>query len=416
MERLKEIEQRKAEIRELLQSDKEVDLDALQKELDDLIAEEAELREKERRRAMAAKLNTGEVAPRKVETQEQRANAEDPYSSLEYRRAFMEFAKHGTPIPDGLAPKPELRADAFTGVSDAAAVVPTTIVDEIIRELKSYGHLFSRVRKLSIRGGVNVPILTLKPQATWIGEGTPSDRQKVQANSSVQFSYYGLECKVAVSLLADTVTLASFESTIVNLIVEAMAEALDKAIISGSGSGQPLGITVDPRVVGESGSPSDQVVELSEKEIGSWQAWKRKVFAKIPLAYRAGGSFIMAAGTFEGYVDGMTDENGQPVARVNYGIADAPQERFGGREVILVEDDVIAPVDQAEEGDVIAVFCRLSDYAFNSNLQLSMYRWLDHDTNQWVDKAILIGDGKILDPHGVLVITKGAGDDDDDTI
>src|SRR5690606_31598299 len=150
---------------------------------------------------------------------------------------------------------------------------------------------------------------------------------------------------------------------------------------------------------------SDQVVELSEKEIGSWQAWKREVFAKIPLAYRAGGSFIMAAGTFESYVDGMTDENGQPVARVNYGIADAPQERFGGREVILVEDDGIAPVDQAEEGDVIAVFCRLSDYAFNSNLQLSMYRWLDHDTNQWVDKAILIGDGKILDPHGVLVIT-----------
>src|SRR5690606_31156531 len=277
----------------------------------------------------------------------------------------------------------ELRADAFTGVSDAAAVVPTTIVDEIIRELKSYGQLFSRVRKLSIRGGVNVPILTLKPQATWIGEGTPSDRQKVQANSSVQFSYYGLECKVAVSLLADTVTLASFESTIVNLIVEAMAEALDKAIISGSGSGQPLGITVDPRVVGESGSPSDQVVELSEKEIGSWQAWKRKVLATIPLAYRAGGSFIMAAGTFEGYIDGMTADIGPTDASVSSGRANAARERFGGPKAILVEDTVIAPVDEAEEGDVIAAFCRLSDYAFNSNLQLSMYRGLDHDTNQW---------------------------------
>jgi hypothetical protein len=37
-----------------------------------------------------------------------------------------------------------------------------------------------------------------------------------------------------------------------------------------------------------------------------------------------------------------------------------------------------------------------------------MYRWLDHDTNQWVDKAILVADGKILDPNGVLIIKKGA--------
>jgi hypothetical protein len=41
-------------------------------------------------------------------------------------------------------------------------------------------------------------------------------------------------------------------------------------------------------------------------------------------------------------------------------------------------------------------------------MQLAMYRWLDHDTNQWVDKALLIADGKILDPNGVMIIKKGA--------
>ena len=44
----------------------------------------------------------------------------------------------------------------------------------------------------------------------------------------------------------------------------------------------------------------------------------------------------------------------------------------------------------------------------NSNMQMAMYRWLDHDLNQWVDKAILINDGKLLDAAGVLIIKKGA--------
>lgn len=116
----------------------------------------------------------------------------------------------------------------------------------------------------------------------------------------------------------------------------------------------------------------------------------------------------MAAGTFETYIDGMTDANGQPIGRVDHGITEGPQERFSGREVILVEDDVIAPYDAAAAGDVIAVFCKLTDYAINSNMQLQMFRWLDHDTNQWVDKAILIADGKILDPNGVIIIKRAA--------
>ncbi|MCI1113975.1 phage major capsid protein, partial [Stenotrophomonas maltophilia] len=88
-----------------------------------------------------------------------------------------------------------------------------------------------------------------------------------------------------------------------------------------------------------------------------WSEWKKKVFAKMPLAYKAGAVFLMASGTFEGYVDGMVDANGQPIGRVNYGIATGPQERFGGKDVILVEDDVIANYDDAATGDVVAVFC-----------------------------------------------------------
>ena len=338
---------------------------------------------------------------------------EDPWDTVEYRKAFMEFAKTGRVTPE--LRNGEQPPDAFAGVEDLKAVVPTTILNEIVRELKVRGQVFNRVRKLSIKGGVQVPILSLKPEAKWVGESSDV-RQKVQAKTSVTFSYHGLEVKVATSLVADTVTLDSFESTLRDLIVGAMVEALDKAIISGDGDGKPLGIVKDTRV------PEDNVVTLSPSEITEWDVWKKKVFAKMPMAYKAGAAFYMANGTFEGYIDGMVDQNGQPVGRVNYGIADGPQERFGGKEVILVEDDVIANYDDADgpdgsdPGDVIAIYANLNNYVINSNMQMALFRYFDHDTNQWVDKAIMIADGKLLDPYGVIIVRKGAEGDEGDEV
>jgi len=323
------------------------------------------------------------------------AEPEDKYSTLEYRTAFMKFAKTGEITP-------ELRADAMTTTTDVSAVIPSTILNEVIRKVTEYGQIFNRVRKLNIKGGVTVPILSLKPTATWIGEAATSDKKKVTANTNISFSYYGLECKVSTSLLSDTVTLTGFETTITDLIVEAMVQGMDLAIISGDGNGKALGITVDPRV------PVAQVVTIASGDFTAWDAWKKKIFAKMPLKYKAGAAFIMASGTFEGYVDGMVDANGQPIGRINYGITDGAQERFGGKEVILVEDDVVANYDDAAVGAVVAVYCNLKNYGLNTNMQMTMYRYLDHDTNEWIDKAIMIVDGKLIDPNGVVIVKKGA--------
>ncbi|SKC62437.1 phage major capsid protein [Maledivibacter halophilus] len=337
-------------------------------------------------------LGTYGVGP--TNSQQRNQEPEDRYGTLEYRKAFMDYCQTGKITT-------ELRADATTTTGDVSAIIPSTILNEVIRKVTTYGQVFNRVRKLNIKGGLTIPILSLKPTATWIGETTSSDKQKVQVNENISFSYYGLECKISTSLLADTVSLAGFESTITDLIVEAMVEALDLAVLKGNGTGKPLGITADTRV------PSKQIVTLTSSDFLKWDAWKKKVFAKMPLKYKAGASFLMASGTFEGYIDGMVDANGQPIGRVNYGITKGPQERFGGKEVIQVEDDVIAPYDDAAVGEVVAVYCNLRNYGFNSNMQMMMYRYFDHDTNEWVDKAILIADGKLIDPNGVVIIKKG---------
>ncbi|MCD3234320.1 phage major capsid protein [Clostridium botulinum D/C] len=320
---------------------------------------------------------------------------EDKYGTLEYRKAFMKFCTTGEITP-------ELRNDTVTTTGDVSAIIPSTILNEVIKKITSYGQIFNRVRKLNVKGGLTIPILSLKPTATWIGENKESSKQKVTANTNVSFSYYGLECKISTSLLCDTVMLNGFENTITDLIVEAMTKALDLAILNGSGTGQPLGIIKDSRI------PAKQIITLKSDEIKDWGTWKKKVFAKMPLAYKGEAEFYMASGTFEGYIDGMTDKNGQPVGRVNYGIVNSPQESFGGKSVIQVEDDIIVPYDDANSGDVIAVYCNLKNYGFNSNMEMRMYRYFDQDTNEWVDKGILIADGKLIDPNGVVIIKKGS--------
>lgn len=321
----------------------------------------------------------------------------DIYASEEYRKAFMEFVCRGTAIPA------EYRNDAVTTTTDASAVIPTTILHELIKEVKIYGNLFDEVRKLNIKGGVNVPILSLKPTATWItaDSGTKeSDLQKLEAKTSVSFNYYGLECKVAQTLLVEVTALDMFENEFVKLATEAMAKALDIAIMNGDGSGEPLGITNDTRI------PEGNVITLAPSEIGSWSVWKKKVFAKMKKAYRD-GKFYMSQATFDGYIDGMVDSVGQPIGRVNYGIDGDERYRFGGKIVDTVEDDVLKSFDDASANDVIAVFLKPSDYAFNSNMQMTTVKWTDHDTNTIKNKVILIGDGKLLDPYGVLIIKKG---------
>ena len=327
----------------------------------------------------------------------------DKRDSEEYRKAFMDFVCRGVAIPA------EFRGDATTTTSDASAVIPTTILNEMVVELKQYGNLYARVRKLNVQGGVNIPIISLKPTATWITANSAtseSDKQKIQANTSVTFNYYGLECKVSQTLLANVVTLDMFQEMFTKLAVESIVKALDIAIIAGTGSSnnQPLGITKDSRV------PAGQIVTISATEVKKWDEWKKKVFAKIPASYR-NGSFIMAQGTFDGYIDGMVDSNGQPIGRVNYGIDGEEKYRFAGKEVLIVETDVIKDYDSAtghaSTGDVIAVFANLNDYAINSNLEMKTVKWIDNDTNEVKNKVIMICDGKLVDPYGVVIVKKG---------
>lgn len=317
----------------------------------------------------------------------------DAYDTKEYRTAFMEYMCRGTVIPA------ELRATTTT--ADASAVIPTTVLNEIIQKMDTYGNIWNKVRKINVQGGVEIPILSVKPTAQWITETQASPDKKISINTKISFSYYGLECKVAQTILVNVVSLTMFENLFATLVVEAMVRALEEAIVNGSGSGQPMGIVNDTRV------PAANVITMTEAQFTKWAEWKKRVFAKMAKAYRS-GVFIMSQATFDAYIDGMVDTVGQPIGRVNYGITDGETYRFGGKTVETVENTLVKDFDTAEAGDVVAIFVDLNDYIVNTNMQITTTRWIDNDGNEIKNKAMMICDGKLADPNGVLIIKKAA--------
>lgn len=320
--------------------------------------------------------------------------------SMEYRLAFKEYVQRGKQMPA------EFRAGGDTGVTvtaDIGAIVPDTILKEFIKEVsKKYGQVYDKVRKLNIPGGVRVPIAQLMANFHWISETAVSEKQKAgDIKEFITFSYHVGEVRVAQSFLSEIVALDMFESEIVRIMLEAFLKAMDNGILAGTGEGQLLGITNDPRV--------KNVVTLTEAEFADWQAWRKKLFAKVPLSKRGQGEFLFTPATVESYLYTMKDGNDRPLffeaAGLNVGNLSGS---FFGRQVTLVEPDVVKDVADASAGDIIGVFWNPSDYAINTNFAFGIKRYSNEDTNEHITKGLIVVDGKILDPSGCYIIKKGA--------
>ena len=331
---------------------------------------------------------------------------ERPYSSMEYRMAFKDYVQRGTPIPADVLTR--AGGDKSTTVTtDIGMIIPMTIMDEFIKEVsKVYGQIYAKVRKLNVKGGIKFPISKLKANFKWITETIVSDKQKAgDIKDYVEFSYNIGEIRVATTLLAEVVSLPLFESEITRIMAEAYVEAMDKAIISGAGSGQPLGILNDTRVTNQTG----HTIEFTAAEISDWEKWRKKLFSIIPLSKRGLGQFIFTSATVESNLLTMKDGNNRPIFKEATELTigeSATAGRFYGREVTLVEPDIVADFDTANSGDVIGIYWVPTDYAINTNLAFGMKRYFDEDTNEWINKGLTIVDGKMLDVAGCYIIKK----------
>ena len=397
-----------AEVRELTARAEEIseDIEDINAELAEINAEEARAAEQQNETREAVPANATLVNPvqnsgASFTAPETRSG--DPFASMEYRQAFKAFAQTGAPIPTNFMQRAEAANTESLG-----ATIPTTIINELINEIrKVYGNLYAKTRKLNIKGGVKIPVGKLQATFKWISEKTVSPRQDGGTTETVEFSYNIGEIRVAQTLLASIVSLDLFEREVINIMLKAFLQAMDIGIVKGTGNGQLLGILNDRRV------PVGNVVTMTAADMNNWTKWRTKFFAKLPLGYRS-GSFIFPLSTVETYLETMADSNNNPVFRqatgleVNDGDAAAPNGRFFGRAIDLVEPDVLPDFDSANANDVIGIFWQPEEYAINSNMQFGMKRYFDDETNEWINKVLVIVDGKLVNPMGVWLIKKGS--------
>jgi HK97 family phage major capsid protein len=292
--------------------------------------------------------------------------------NMAYRSAFMEYVLRNTPIPA------ELRDNTTT--SDVQGAIPTQLVNKIVEKLDNVGMILPLVNKTSYKAGIEIAVSSVKPVASWVNEGAGSDRQK-KSTTKITFSYYKLRCEISMTMEVGTMALAVFEAKFVENVAKAMIHAIENAVVNGTGSGQPKGILAETPADGQALTGELSFAKLVEAE------------GVLPAEYEAGAKWCMNKKTFA-KVQALTDKNGQPIARVNFGIGGALERTINGREVVVspyVAEDKMFMFDFA-------------DYTLNTIYDMGISKKQDWDTEDLLTKAVMSVDGKVVDKNSLVTL------------
>lgn len=238
--RIKEIEARlaaiKKEIEERGDAMKAKEIDALEKETKELTEERAGLiAAAEKRNGILDNIAKGAgIVSRTFEQKQDNADPDDPFGTPEYRSAWLKNLRR-LPLTDA-----EKRAYANAS-GTGAEVVPTQTANEIISKVKKLAPMLNEVTLLHVKGAVKFAV-----------EGTNNDAAIHKENAAitaaadtlttVTLTGYEIIKLVQISDTVMTMSIAAFESWIVDMLAEAIARKVEDFFINGTGSSQPKGI------------------------------------------------------------------------------------------------------------------------------------------------------------------------------
>ena len=239
--RIKEIEARLAAIKQEIEQRGDAmtaaEIDALEQETTQLTEERAGLiAAAEKRNGILDNIaKGGGVSIRSFgKKEEDNADPDDPFGTPEYRSAWLKNLRR-LPLTDA-----EKRAYANAS-STGAEVVPTQTANEIISKVKKLAPMLNEVTLLHVKGAVK-----------FVVEGTNNDADIHAENAAitpaadtlttVTLSGYEIVKLVQISDTVMTMSIAAFESWIVDMLAEAIARKVEDFFINGTGSSQPKGV------------------------------------------------------------------------------------------------------------------------------------------------------------------------------
>lgn len=340
-----------------------------------------------------------------LETMQTRAQGA---SDLEYRKAFRDYIANGD--------KKNLRAAAGNATTDTNGdtVIPENLLNQIMEKLETVGTIYNLVTKTAYPVGQTIPREATKPVATWVGrntttlasstsgEGNGSTVVKgVNLDTAISFTHFKLRCEVAMTEEVASMSLSAFEALFVKNVSLAMLRAIEGAIVDGDGYGQPTGILANT-------APTGQAIEVAADGTLGYQILC-DAEAAIPPEYEAGAKWCMSKKTFMDFV-GMVDSNGQPIARVNYGINGKPERTLLGRDVVLYQPQSGSKLgnyaDTVTADTLFAFIFNFEDYILNNNYDLGIQHKIDWDNEDHRTKAVAAYDGKVVDKGSLVTLTK----------
>lgn len=233
IKRMKEINDRKAELRAVLEGTEEVNLDEIKTELRELNTEFEML---ENRKKTAEGIATGTIPAVEIENPVAARSVADTAADgeKEYRAAWLRNIR-GLDLSDA-----ETRA-LTTDAGSVGSAVPTITQNKIIEKVKQYCPLLDKIDLLRVPGGVTIPAEGTTTDAKTHAEGAAitADADTIV---SVVLSGYEVTKLVTISKSVEKMSIDAFESWLVNKIARKIAEKIGQLIVYGSGSSEAQGI------------------------------------------------------------------------------------------------------------------------------------------------------------------------------
>ena len=233
IKRMKEINDRKAELRAMLEGTDEVNLDEIKTELRELNTEFETL---ENRKKTAEGIAAGTIPAVEIENPVAARSAADAAADgeKEYRAAWLRNIR-GLDLSDA-----ETRA-LTTAAGSVGSAVPTITQNKIIEKVKQYCPLLDKIDLLRVPGGVTIPAEGTTTDAKTHAEGAAitADADTIV---SVVLSGYEVTKLVTISKSVEKMSIDAFESWLVNKIARKIAEKIGQLIVYGSGSSEAQGI------------------------------------------------------------------------------------------------------------------------------------------------------------------------------
>lgn len=242
MNRMKEIEARLAAIKQEIEQRGDAmtadEIDKLEKETTQLTEERAGLiAAAEKRNGILDNIAKGAgVSVRNFNQPEDNGgnNNVDPASSPEYRSAWLKQLRR-LPLTDA-------ESRAYSAVTGAGAeVIPTQTANDIISKVKTIAPMLNEVTLLHVKGAVKFAVEGANNAAA-IHTENAAITAAADTLTTVQLTGYEIIKLVQISDTVMTMSIAAFESWIVDMLADAIARKVEDLLINGTGSSEPKGI------------------------------------------------------------------------------------------------------------------------------------------------------------------------------